>query len=244
MRYCYIIIAQILLLLSACDDGDINEEKADYVTDGYTVKLTGNIVGLDSWSAGYKLSLAAFTNKSDYTAISKTVRPDTTQNGKVEVVLNNVGTSYSTVELCFTNRINLRLVSLKTVDLTATATQDDTIRIDVGTLDVGMFPVLETYVFNNECARCHGGNGNAAGNLFLVKGKAYANLVGASHEGIASTILPDNKRVVPGDAAHSVLHNALAGDNPNLVLPLNHETMLSSNVVTMIDSWINNGAKE
>ncbi len=244
MRYCYIIIVQILLSLVACDDGDIREKIPENATDGYTVKLTGNIEGMDSWPSGYKLSLAAFTNNSDYTSMGKIVTPDTEQNGKVEVVLNNVNTSYSTVELCFTNRINLRLVSLKSVDLAEVGKSDDTIRIDIGTLDVGMFPVIETYVFNDECARCHGGNGNAAGNLFLVRGKAYANLVGENHEGVASTVLPDSKRVVPGNAARSVLHNALAGDNSNLSLPLNHETMLPSSMVTMIDSWINNGAKE
>jgi hypothetical protein len=50
--------------------------------------------------------------------------------------------------------------------------------------------------------------------------------------------------VVPGDAEKSILHKAI-NTNYDLTLRFDHTNMISnSNWLTLIDKWIDNGAKE
>lgn len=234
-------LSSFIFLLTACDSGDIQEQT--YATDdrGHTVRLTAILSGIDSWESRYTVSLAGFTTGDNYAQVVRTL-PNTTPDGtRVELVLSNIGDDINTVELAITNRLRERIITLARVNMEDYADTRDTIRMDLGQLDVGRFGALQLGLFNQACIQCHGGNGGAgAASLNLTQERAYAQLVD-----VASTRREGMRRVEPGDAQASLLHQLLAEGGENL-LHVNHTEILSnqfrenlSEVRQLIDDWIN-----
>ena len=115
--------------------------------------------------------------------------------------------------------------------------QADTIRLDAGKLDAGMFNSIQTEIFNRSCTACHGGSTEPAAGLYLTEGKSYKALVDVvadkSEEGL--------KLVKPGSAEESFLHVIL---HENIVKYDHTNVITTSSTLTLLDDWINNGAKE
>jgi hypothetical protein len=84
-----IIFAALLALitLTACDDGQIEEQRTVFTT-GHIVKLTGQLQGLQNWSERYNVALAGFDEKGEYAIIAKTVQAD--NQGNVNVTLSDL----------------------------------------------------------------------------------------------------------------------------------------------------------
>lgn len=224
--------------LSACDDGSIPEKTTSTEHTGYSVKMTGSISGLDTWSSNkYNLVLAAFSDDSEYALVQQRV-PTTAADG-VNMTIYDVDETAKTLELCVTDLLRRKVVTLKSVDIATDATPSDTILLDVGNIDAGMLAAIQAGVFDKTCAQCHGGSTSAAADLHLTSGNAYSNLVN-----VASTKVAGGVRVIPGDAENSVLHNVVNPGNA-AGLGFSHEGMISDdNVLDLIDEWINGGAKE
>lgn len=152
-------------------------------------------------------------------------------------MLSNVSNEVKTIEFCITNKLRERILTFKSMEVNNN--ESDTILIDVGTIDIGMYSTIQDKVFNTTCIQCHGAStGEPAAGLYLTKGKSYNALVNKQSAKIEGGIL-----VMPGEAEESVLHQAL---NPNYNLPLrfDHVNMISNeNMLTLIDRWIDNGAK-
>jgi hypothetical protein len=114
--------------------------------------------------------------------------------------------------------------------------------MDIGTLNISMFNTIQQNFFNTTCANCHGASNRAAAGLFLTEGKSYQALVDVNSKKVEG-----RKLVETNNAANSVLHMVLnqqevAGismAHRDLVSEKNEQTILP-----LIDSWINNGAKE
>ncbi len=86
-------------------------------------------------------------------------------------------------------------------------------------------------IFNNQCVSCHGNSGN----LNLESGNSYNNLVGVNASGYSG------KRVVAGDAEHSILYKKIDGSGQygsNMPLGSN----LSAAQINTIKQWIDEGA--
>ena len=233
-------LSLFILLLAACDSGDIEEQAISTEDKGYTVKLTAVLSGIDSWESKYAVSLAGFTTGDNYAQVVRTV-PNTTPDGtRVEMVLSNIGDDINTVELAITNRLRERIITLARVNLEDYANQKDTIRMDLGLTDVSRFGALQLGLFNMACIQCHGGNGGAgAASLNLTEGRSFANLVN-----IPSTRKEGMMRVVSGNAQESLLHQIAADGGENL-LHVNHTEILSNQfrenlneVRQLIDDWI------
>ena len=111
------------------------------------------------------------------------------------------------------------------------------IRLDAGKLDAGMFNSIQTEIFNRSCTACHGGSTEPAAGLYLTEGKSYKALVDVvadkSEEGL--------KLVKPGSAEESFLHVIL---HENIVKYDHTNVITTSSTLTLLDDWINNGAKE
>ena len=116
--------------------------------------------------------------------------------------------------------------------------RSDTLYLDAGAVDAGMYATLQREVFDKRCAHCHGGAGTAAGGLDLTEGRSYAALVGQP-----SLSVPDSTRVLPGNTAASILHQILLPEEV-LGLPVTHGDLLSSTERRLIDEWIDAGARE
>lgn len=239
MKIKSIILAFVLgFALSACDDGSIPEKTASAEHTGYSVKMTGSISGMDTWTSNkYSLVLAAFSDDSEYAIVQQKV-PTTAANG-VNMTIYDVDATASTLELCVTDILRRRVVTLKSVDITTEANPRDTVFLNVGNISGSMLAAIQSGVFNTTCAQCHGGSTSAAADLHLTEGNAYSNLVN-----VASTRVDGGVRVVPEDAENSVLHDVINPGNA-AGLGFSHEGMISDdNVLDLIDEWIKAGAKE
>ncbi|MBO7599140.1 MAG: hypothetical protein J6T70_19060 [Bacteroidales bacterium] len=239
-KFLYIIS---LFLLAACDDGDI-VEKYTYQQEGIKVAVDVNISGTESWPDGYSVTLSGFANQkndkdiAEYSEISKQIIP--TSNGKIHIALGGIPQSVNYLEITVLNRIRQRTLTVWQHELTSDEkNRRDTITIDAGTLNAGMFHYIQTEYFDKSCANCHGlSEGGAAAGLYLTNGKSYAAMVNA-----ASHKRPSINVVTPGDTANSALHLLLHGRFPEV--KHNHKDKLATDHdKEIIDLWILSGAGE
>ena len=163
--------------------------------------LTGNISGLNSWADGYSVVVAAFDATSPYALITKNL----TAEGNTELTMNAIPQEATTVELCVIDRLRQRVVTIEATE--ANATPGDTIKMDVGTIDVGMLAQLQRNVFTPRCAGCLGLSSYAAAGVNLTEGKNYDNIVRKPSMRI------EGKNIVePGNYAESSLAQMLDTD--------------------------------
>lgn len=234
---CAIFVAALALLCAvptACDEGDIHTE-THVSSQGRPAKLTARLTGLHNWTGNYSVVLAGFDAESEYSSIQVSL------SGSLEgkdtcIVMEGVLSDVVTLELCVVNPLRQRVLTLASVDVQE---GNDTIRLDAGTIDVGMFAAIQRGVFTPDCAQCHGASASTAANLNLTQGNSHANLVNQ-----ASSSVDGGVRVIPGDPDNSVLHQVI---NPGNAAGLNfsHENIITSaRALKLIDVWIENGAAE
>lgn len=213
-----------LLCLASCDSGNIEEQSPDIQSNGRTVKLTATLTGTQALrDAGYSLALAGYEKGNSHAVMQRTI-PSSESEEQVVLVMSNIISGISTVELCVTNNLRRRYLSLHTIQMSAyeNAAPTDTIYMRLGKMDVSLMGALQEGVFDKACIMCHGGNGRAAAQLDLTREHAYASLVNQN-----STTQPGVKRVKSGDADNSLLNIVLNEDGEN-ILRYNHTEVLSS----------------
>lgn len=239
MKWNYLFYAVLLTIFSSsCDDGRIPEKEIIVTEKGRVVKLTADLVGLDNWHSDYDVVLAGFTENSSYSAIAKDLSISVTDNGHVEMVMSGIGDNVRTLEVCVSNSIRERIATFYSMEAPATT---DTIRMDIGTLNVSMYDAIQKNIFTDKCIQCHGaGSGKPAAGLHLTEDRSYADLYGC-----ASTILPGVQRVNPGKSDESILYNILTTDM-SAGWAIDHSQLMSTdeNLLTFVKNWIDNGAKE
>ena len=222
----------LLAVTASCDDGRLYADRLIIPEEGRVVKLTATLEGLDTWSDGYSIVLAGFEDGSDYTVIAKSVQA--ADDGTVDITMSGVAEEVTTLEVCAINRIRKRVATYYELDCSTLG--DDTIRIDAGRLDVGMFATIQQDIFDRTCTGCHG-EGRW---LDLSAGASHATLVGQP-----STVFEGRTRVLPGSAAESVLYTILT-TSESADLGTDHQTQftLSEEQFALIGDWIDDGAKE
>ena len=160
--------------------------------------------------------------------------PQAADDGTVDITMSGVAEEVTTLEVCAINRIRKRVATYYELDCSTLG--DDTIRIDAGRLDVGMFATIQQDIFDRTCTGCHG-EGRW---LDLSAGTSYQTLVGQP-----STVFEGRTRVLPGSAAESVLYTILT-TSESADLGTDHQTQftLSEEQFALIGDWIDDGAKE
>jgi len=231
-----------VVLLAACDSGDIAEKVYTVNETGYTVKVTARMSGLSDWEgSSYTLAVAGFASDSKFALLQRALPSAAEEEMPVSLVLSNLSGEVQTVELALTNSLRKRIITLATINMADYAEKGthDTIRLDLGTLDVGRFGVLQTGLFDRACIQCHGASGRSAAGLNLTEGNAQANLVD-----VPSSRREGYLRVESGNAKGSLLHLILNEGGENL-LSHNHTEILSSQFKTnieevsaLVDDWI------
>ena len=216
----------LLALAASCDDGRLYADRLILPEEGRVVRLTATLDGLDTWADGYSVVLAGFGEGSDYAVIA--------DDGTVDITMSGVAEEVTTLEVCAINRIRKRVATYYELDCSTLA--DDTLRIDAGRLDVGMFATIQQDIFDRTCTGCHG-EGRW---LDLSAGASHATLVGQP-----STVFEGRTRVLPGHAAESVLYTILTTDE-SANLATDHQTQftLSDEQFALIEDWIDGGAGE
>ena len=223
-------------MTASCDSGDIYETNTTGNTSTYKLKVTGQIVGQDSWPSGYTLCVAAFNDNSEYSLTQKQVmRSNIDTDGMLNITLTNIPTTATTVGLYVTNNLRGRVVCFNSVKITDKQKYSDTIRIDLdGVTDLSIMAGVQTGIFDNNaynCSMCHG-DSNPRASLTLTDGNSYTNLVGT-----ASTRVEGATRVVPGNAEQSVLYQALQSGNP-AGLRYDHSGLANNTMLQLIKDWI------
>ncbi len=229
-----------ICVLSACDDGRIYPDSATSA-EGKTVVMEGVLEGFDNWASNYRVSIAGFEQADDeYASVSKVITTsDIKDDGKVSVELSGIKSEVKIVRLCVLDRLRRHIVTFEEVDV-SDATEP--VKVDLGTMNISMHNAIQQSFFNTTCANCHGASNRAAAGLYLTEGKSYQALVD-----VDSKKVEDKKLVETNNSANSVLHMVLyqqsvegiSMDHRDLVSEKNEQTILP-----LIDSWINNGAKE
>ena len=216
----------LLALAASCDDGRLYADRLILPEEGRVVRLTATLDGLETWA------LAGFGEGSDYAVIAKSVQA--ADDGTVDITMSGVAEEVTTLEVCAINRIRKRVATYYELDCSTLA--DDTLRIDAGRLDVGMFATIQQDIFDRTCTGCHG-EGRW---LDLSAGASHATLVGQP-----STVFEGRTRVLPGHAAESVLYTILTTDE-SANLATDHQTQftLSDEQFALIEDWIDGGAGE
>ena len=235
-----LLLVIIPLFLAACDDGDIVENIV-YQQDGIKVAVSAQMTGLNSWPEGYTVTLSGFEQQrndkeiAEYSEISKQI---ISSDGDINISLGGIPQNVNYLEITVMNRIRQRTLTLWQHELTPDEKGSrDTLRIDAGAINAGLFNYIQQEYFNNSCANCHGLGEHAAAGLYLTEGKSFAALVGAK-----SSKRPEINLVTPGDTANSALHLVLHGRFPEV--KHNHKDKLAvEHDKEIIDMWIMNGAK-
>lgn len=240
MKKISFIFVSVLLTVAfaSCDDGDI-KSKTYSSSDGRTVRVTGKLVGYDSWPDNYKIVLAGFSGGAEYSSVQRVLVPDA--DGNIDCQLTNIESDIETIEICAVDRIRLKAASFFKIQNSG---NEEKTTADVGTIDVGMFNAIQNEVFSKTCANCHGASTTAARGLYLTEGKSYQYLVGDDGKGVQSSRIPSMKRVEPGNAEASVFYRVVADNDFTSEWHYNHSgEVLSTTTRALIADWINEGAK-
>ncbi|MBO4730105.1 MAG: hypothetical protein J5593_01375 [Bacteroidaceae bacterium] len=223
------------LMLCACDDGHIDEPSYTTTTDAYTIQIKGTFQHINTWSSPYTVAAACFDDESPY-SLTLTPLADTSQ-----ITLTNVPTTAKTVEIAVVNTLRKRIATIYTYQISEPQPFKDTIKIDVGNLDVGIYNAINQFVFQgNSCSQCHSAQSPAA-SLDLTAANAYQNLVGAQ-----ATKDKNGTRVVAGDATNSYLYKVITEGDANV--GYSHPALFTNETyspfINIIRNWINNGATQ
>lgn len=227
-----------LLCLASCDEGRLYEDRLVVPEEGLVLKMTGNVSGIGTWADGYSVVVAGFSADSEYAVIAKNLPLPDIDGGAVEVVMAGISEEVTRLELCAIDRLRGRIAGFRTLtDFSLDA--QDTIRMDVGAVDVSMFHAIQTTVFNTTCTACHGNSTSSAAGLDLREGYSFSVLVNQP-----SSVVSGALRVSPGQADASILYQVLATDLSTGWGYDHTREVLSTTTQTLIEGWIDNGATE
>lgn len=236
MKYLWLIGGMGLAsILGSCDEGKIYPSEAGSGNEGFSVVMTGNVVGSSDYGSGYSLALAVFEEGSDFAEISK--RVDGEEENSKDVELSNVNIKEGTAELCVINSLRKRVITFASLPVSGVKS-GETITFNVGDVDVSQYGAIADRIFATTCIQCHGATGHSAAGLDLNREQAYAMLVD-----VASVVEPGKMRVAPGDSRESTLWEAVATDL-SASWNFNHSNLLPQEQSGFIENWINNGAEK
>lgn len=225
-------------LISSCDDGKVIETTHNDSEDTYCVRLTCHLKGAETWSGRYTLALAGFDSDNDYSIIQKSLI-GITDNDSI-IVMSGIPRTVSTIEIAVVNPLRKRIAAIHTTSIDSERGANDTLHIDLGDVDAGMFATINRLVFqgsSTNCSRCHASSG-AAAKLDLSTENAYASLVG-----VKSSKRPETMRVKPYDADGSYLLTVLTEGDPNV--HYQHQGLMVDfgDILKVIREWIDSGAR-
>ena len=223
-------------MLASCDDGRIYPETVT-LSEGKTVQVFGVLNGLENWPGAYRISVAGFEQADDeYAAVSKVITSSDVVDGKVSIELSGIKDNVTLVRLCVLDRLRKHIVTFKEVDISKAT---ETVKMDVGTVDISMLNAIQLSYFSTTCANCHGASNRVAAGLYLTEGRSYGALVD-----VDSKKVEGRKLVEPNNASVSMVLNQESVEG----IGMNHRDLVSEKnemtILPLIDSWINNGAKE
>lgn len=223
----------VILLLSSCDDGDLHPIEAGGA-DGRKVSLQATCGSIQAWPSAYQLTLAAYGTDTENPLMSVQIPKPKSENEEISISLNGIPDETKTIGISILTKGRKRIYNYYTYAV-QDAPEADQITLPVREIDIACFDRIQQQVFNNYCAACHGAGDRAAAGLYLTEGKSHAALVGTK------ATLTGKMRVDPGMPSQSFLIDILTRD----IVNYNHTDVLpEEELITLVRTWITNGAKE
>lgn len=235
------LLALLAMTLTSCDDGHVDDPVYEDTTDYYTAEITGTFKSLHTWTGDYSVAAACFDGSSPYSVTQQVLPSSSNDSTSKTLILTQIPVKAKTIEIAVVNILRKRIATIYSYSIPETQSYKDTIHINVGTLNVGMFGAINKFVFQNtavNCSKCHGDTKPAA-SLYLTEDKAYKSLVGVTSHKDANYL-----RVKPYDADSSYLYMVLTTGTDQV--HYSHPSLMNDyqNFIEIIKSWINSGAKE
>lgn len=222
-----------IFLFAACDDGKIYPPEPEEVT-GLKATLTVRFSNLPAWPDAYQMVFAAYGENKEIPQMSKMISLPASESEEVSLTLNGLAEDVQTVAVSILTKGRKRIYNLYTYDMSQATTD---VILPVSRIDVASLERIQSQVFNNHCAACHGATGTAAAGLFLTSGTSHKALVDVN-----STLSETGMYLVkPEDPAESFLIKVLKED----IVKYNHTDVLpESELITLMETWIKDGARE
>lgn len=222
-----------LIILVSCDEGRLYGEDVLISQEGGNARIIATVAGLETWSEQYTLAVAGFEDGNEFALISKNIEPAVT-DGKCDVVLTGIPPEVSTVELCAIDRLRRRVATFAS---SAYVIENDTLMINITSVDLSMSKAIQKEIFNTTCIQCHGGSNHIAAGLNLIDGESFSNMIT-----VPSVKVPDMNRVQPGNSASSVLYLILS-ESASSTWSYDHSVeIVRQEKLDLIRNWIDGGA--
>lgn len=229
--YTFYLLAVWSVLFSSCDDGDLpvaTPEEAD----GFKATMQVSFRGLEAWPSAYDLVFAAYGTDAETPLLSKQIAAPKSESDVVTLSLNGLPDETQALGISLLTKGRKLIYSYY---LCPSDGKDIVLPVDQ--IDVACFDRIQTQVLDRYCVACHGDSDHAAAGLHLSTGKSYSSLVNQ-----VADLSPEGRYyVLPGSAKKSFLPQILSED----IVRYNHTDVLpEAELLTLINTWIDNGAKE
>lgn len=226
-----------LILLSACDSGDIYPKYVEERNNNITVAAEFVLSG-DTDTDNYQLYFAAFGKDSvsgkdsaSPEVWTRVVKPRNTDT--VRVSLGNIPPQADTVRLCLLTIGRRTIYDFFSLDISS---EQEDIEIPLTPVSLKLeYGRIQDIFERSTCTACHGTETGGAG-LLLGAGKSYGSLVG-----IPSLNSP-KMRVEPFYVSNSFLIDVLTSDTLQLRHP--HSSIIyNQDDLNLLKAWIERGAE-
>lgn len=222
-----------LFICSACDDGDIIPKKTGDDT-GTKATMEVTFSGLGAWPSAYPIVLAAYGDDTETPLMSKQIAAPKSESETVSLTLNGLPEQTKTIGISILTKGRKLIYNYYTYAIDPSVEE---VTLPVKAIDIASYDRIQQQVFDRYCVACHNATEQASAGLHLSNGISYKALVNQP-----ATLSEKGWMLVqPGNAANSFLPHILTED----VVKYNHTDVLPEDeLVTLIKTWIANGAKD
>lgn len=233
MRKVLYIFFAVFLLFSSCDDGDLQPEVSGG-TEGLKATMQVTFSELKAWPSAYNLVLAAYGTDTENPLMSKQIPQPKSEDEIVDITLNGLSENTQIIGISILTKGRKLIYNYYTYNI---SNSEEDVILPVKTINIASFDRIQHQVFDNYCTACHGAGDRAAAGLYLTNGKSHSALVN-----VQASLSPTGKMLVkPGMPSQSFLIDILTED----IVNYNHADVLPQDeLLTLIKTWITNGAKE
>jgi hypothetical protein len=219
-------------LFTGCDDGNIYPPEREEAG-GPKVTMQVSFTGLEAWPVNYSLIFAAFGEDGKHPVMSKIISRPASGNEQVTVSLSGLDERVRTIGIAVANKGREQVYSCYSY----TYNGEQELLLPVSEINLAAFGRVQQQVFDSYCTRCHGEGEQAAASMYLTADRSYRSIVN-----VPSSLSAAKKLLIhPGLPAESFMIDILTTD----IVRYNHTDVLpEAEMITLIETWIKDGAEE
>lgn len=232
----FLLFLPFFLLTLSCDDGKIYPDTPSSES-GKSVQMEVSFKKLDVWPINYQLAFVVLDAQTGQPTLSKLIRKPSSEESPVTVRLNNLKENQNLFAIAVINKSQQLIYSYYQYEMKS---DEQDMVLPVKEINLLSFDRIQKNIFNTYCIACHGGAESAAGGLYLTDEKSRTALVN-----VPSVCSPEKKLLVsPGNPSQSFLTDILTTDRPTIVHHNHTLELPEDELLTLLNTWIEEGASE